>query len=417
MKVRGFGAVAVLVAGCLGVVSTGNAEVSVPALIADQMVIQRALPVHVWGKADPGEAVVVTFQGMSARTLADDYGRWSVYLPVAKVGGPYDLEIVGSNTIRVRDVLVGDVWVGSGQSNMGFTTNRVTNAAAELAAANQPTIRLFHVPQSASEYPLDDVKASWAVCTPESVKSFSAVAYFFGRKIQEDQKVPIGLIDADFGGPAEAWTSMRALGADASLMPLFHAWAVRMEEETADVARDRMVQRLTEAAKAAGKPLPPPAPPRAGLALFGPDNLFNAMIAPLTAFRIRGVIWYQGESSSDSMRAPLYGRVFQTLIADWRAHWGEGDFPFLLVQLANFGGADPSPWGMVRNAQLQTLSMRNTGMAVANDIGNPHDIHPRTSRTSGPGWRWSRGRSRTVRRSSTPGLRFVQPNQNRARSV
>jgi sialate O-acetylesterase len=208
------------------------------------------------------------------------------------------------------------------------------------------------------------------------VKDFSTVAYFFARKIQDDQNVPIGLAEAAFGGPADAWTSLKALSADSSLMPLFQARAKLTEDETVSVLRDKLYQRLSGEAKASGKPLPTAPPPRAGLALFGPANLFNAMIAPLTPMRIRGVIWYQGESSSDPMRAPFYGRVFQTLIADWRAHWGEGDFPFLFAQLANFKGADPSPWGTVRNAQLTTLSVRNTGMAVTYDIGNPDDIHP-----------------------------------------
>jgi sialate O-acetylesterase len=354
-----------------------HAAVRVPTLIANHMVIQRDLPVHLWGNADPGEVIVAVFQGASARTAPDEYGRWSLYLPAAKVGGPYDLEIRGTNTIQIRDILVGDIWVGSGQSNMGFNVGRVSNAAAELAAADQPRIRLFHVQQTASDYPVDDAPtATWTVCTPESVKDFSAVAYFFARKIQDDQKVPIGLVEAAFGGPAEAWTSLKALSADASLMPLFQARAKLTEEETALVLRDKIWQSRTDEAKVAGKPLPPPPPPRAGLALFGPANLFNGMIAPLTSMPIRGVIWYQGESSSDPMRAPFYGRVFQTLIADWRARWGEGDFPFLFAQLANFKGADPVPWGLVRNGQLSALSVRNTAMAVTNDIGNPDDIHP-----------------------------------------
>jgi sialate O-acetylesterase len=376
MRLRLYALLAVLVASCISPV-TGYAEVTLPALIADHMVIQRDQPVHVWGYANPGEVVRALFQGASANSTADEYGRWSIYLPAAKVGGPYDLEIRGTNTIHIKDVLVGDIWVASGQSNMGYNVARVANFESELAAANQPKIRLFHVQQGYSDYPLDDAKATpWAVCTPESVKDFSAVAYFFARKIQDDQKVPIGLVEAAFGGPADAWTSLKALSADASLMPLFQARARLTERETLDVLRDKLVQRLTDEAKAAGKPLPAPAPPRAGLGLFGPANIFNAMIAPLTPMRIRGVIWYQGESSSDPMRAPYYARVFQTLIADWRSHWGEGDFPFIYAQLANFKGADPVAWGLVRNAQLETLSVRNTGMAVTNDIGNPDDIHP-----------------------------------------
>jgi sialate O-acetylesterase len=376
MRLRLYALVSVLLISCLSPV-LGHARVILPALIADHMVIQRDQPVHLWGNADPGEVVSAVFQGASATTTADDHGRWSLYLPAAKVGGPYDVEIKGTNTIQIKDVLVGDIWIASGQSNMGFNVARVSNFQAELAAADQPTIRLFHVEQGASDYPLDNAKGTpWTACTPDSVKDFSAVAYFFARKIQDDQKVPIGLVEAAFGGPADAWTSLKALSADASLMPLFQARARLTEQETSDVLRDKLVERLTAEAKAAGKPLPPPAPPRAGLALFGPANLYNGMIAPLTLMPIRGVLWYQGESSSDPMRAPFYARVFQTLIADWRSRWGEGDFPFIYAQLANFKGADPTAWGLVRNAQLETLSVRNTGMAVTNDIGNTDDIHP-----------------------------------------
>jgi sialate O-acetylesterase len=375
MKLNLYGGLAVFFA-CLTAINS-QAEVRVPTLIGDHMVIQRDQPIHIWGNADPDESITVSFQGESASTRPDEYGRWGVYLPPVKAGGPYEMEIRGTNTIHIKDILVGDIWLGSGQSNMGFNVGRVDHAQAELAAADQPKIRLFHVQQKASDYPLDDAPgASWVVCTPDTVKDFSAVAYFFGRKIQEDQKVPMGLVHSAFGGPAEAWTSLRALGHDASLMPLFEARAKLTEDETALVLRDNIWQHRSDVAKAAGKPIPPVPPPRAGLALFGPANLYNAMIAPLTPMRIRGVIWYQGESSSDPVRAPYYERVLQTLIADWRAHWGEGDIPFVVVQLANFGGGDPNAWGLVRNGQLRSVSIRNTGVVVTNDIGNPDDVHP-----------------------------------------
>jgi sialate O-acetylesterase len=375
MKLNHYGGLAVLFA-CLTAVNS-QSEVRVPTLIGDHMVIQRNQPVHIWGNADPGESITVSFREEGASTTPDEYGHWSIYLPPVKAGGPYEMDIRGSNTIHIRDILVGDIWVGSGQSNMGFNVARVDHAKEELAAADQPKIRLFHVPQRASDYPLDDVPgASWEVCSPESVKDFSAVAYFLGRKIQEDLKVPIGLVHSAYGGSAESWTSLRALGKDASLMSIFETRAKLTEDETALVLRDNIWQHRSAAAKAAGKPEPPPPPPRAGLSLFGPANLFNAMIAPLTPMRIRGVIWYQGESSADPARAPYYERLLQTLIADWRAHWGEGDIPFVVVQLANFAGGDPNAWGLVRNAQLRSVSIRNVGLAVTNDIGNPDDVHP-----------------------------------------
>jgi len=228
---------------------------------------------------------------------------------------------------------------------------------------------------------LDDAAgASWAVCSPESVKDFSAVAYFFGRKVQDDQKVPIGLVEAAFGGPAEAWTSLRALGDDASLMPLFEARAKLTEDETALVLRDDIWQHRSDVAKAAGKPIPPAPPPRAGLALFGPANLFNAMIAPLTPMRIRGVIWYQGESSSDPVRAPYYGRVLQTLISDWRAHWGEGIFrssssslPILVAEIPTRG-----VWYGMPNYEASPYAIPAWRSPMT--LGTPTMFIPRTNR-------------------------------------
>lgn len=386
MKVNFYGVPAVFLACLIGINS--YAEVRVPTLIGDHMVIQRDQPVHIWGNADPGESISISFHGESASTKPDKYGRWSLYLSPVEAGGPYDMEIRGTNTIHISDILVGDIWVASGQSNMGFNVARVNNAQAELTAASHPMIRLFHVQQKVSDYPLDDLPgASWQVCSPETVKDFSAVAYFFGRKIEEDQKVPIGLVHSAFGGSAEAWTSLEALGRDASFMPLFETRAKLTEDETALVLRDNIWQNLSAKAKAAGNPIPPPPPARAPLGLFGPGNLFNAMIAPLTPMRIRGVIWYQGESSADPARAPYYERALQTLIADWRTHWGEGDIPFVVVQLANFAGGDPNSWAQVRNAQLRSVSIRNVGLAVTNDIGNPgitdDAVHPKDKQDVG----------------------------------
>jgi sialate O-acetylesterase len=202
---------------------TVQADVSLPAVLGDHMVLQRGLPIHVWGKAAPGEAVSVTFRGENRSTAADSIGLWSLYLNPSSAGGPFELTVRGNNTITLTDVLVGDVWIASGQSNMEFGMKNVMNAATELAAANRPRIRLFHVKNKVADHPLDNLEAwPWEAATPESVKDFSAVAYFFGRDLQDRLDVPVGLIDSSWGGtPAEAWTSLRALSADASLMPVF----------------------------------------------------------------------------------------------------------------------------------------------------------------------------------------------------
>lgn len=354
------------------------ANVSLPALFADHMVLQRGLPVHVWGMANPGEPVSVNFRGESKATTADTLGRWSLYLSPGEAGGPFDIVVQGSNAIHLQDVLVGDVWVASGQSNMEFETSKVMNAAAEIAAANYPKIRLLHVKRAYSDYPLVDAEmfSSWTDCTPDSVRDFSAVAYFFGRDVQQKEKVPIGLIDTTWGGtPGEAWTSLRSLGADASLMPVFAARATMVDQQTETLLRLQDEKQQTEAARAAGKPLPA-FPWHPDFGSWQPGGLYNAMIAPLTPYAIRGVIWYQGEANSSLDRAPLYGRVLQTLIRDWRASWGTGDFPFLYVQISNFTSNPTEDWAEVREGQRNALALRNTAMAVSIDIGNPDDVHP-----------------------------------------
>jgi sialate O-acetylesterase len=365
-----------------------RADVTLPALLGDHMVIQRGLPVHIWGNAAEGESIAVEFRGITRSTTADEIGHWSVYLPPAEAGGPFGLTIKGANTIRLEDVLVGDVWIGSGQSNMEFPVKEALHSDAELAAANHPGIRLFHVKNKVGLYPLEDVAAEpWTICTPENIRDFSAVAYFFGRHLQGKLGVPIGLIETSWGGtPAEAWTSQRALSADASLMPVYAEWA-----QMNDVAARHQLQRTkqlnqwhsaVEQAKAEGKE-PPGFPWEPNIDnSWMPSGLYNAMIAPLTRLPIRGVIWYQGESNASRERAPLYAHLFGTMIEDWRHAWKQSDLPFLFVQLANFKTGD-AKWPELREAQRQTLALANTAMAVTIDIGTSDDIHPKNKQDVG----------------------------------
>jgi sialate O-acetylesterase len=371
--------------GCLA----ARADVTLPALLADHMVIQRGLPVHVWGKAAEGESVSVTFRGNTRSTTADSLGQWSVYLPPVEAGGPYELTIKGNNRITLTDVMVGDVWVASGQSNMEFPVKEGVDAPAEIAAAEHPGLRLFHVKNKVAHYPLDDVVAEpWTSSTPHSVGDFSAVAYFFGRHLHEKLGVPIGLIETSWGGtPAESWTSLHALSADASLMPVFSSWA-RMNDSEAvhQLRREKELdawRRAVDRAKTEGKQ-PPGFPWEPNIdSSWMPSGLYNAMIAPLTRFPIRGAIWYQGESNASRERASLYAHLFGTMIQDWRRSWGQGDFPFLFVQLANFKTGPDAKWPELRDAQRQTLSLANTGMAVTIDIGTPDDIHPKNKQDVG----------------------------------
>ncbi len=361
--------------------TVADAEVTLPSLLADHMVVQRGLPVHVWGMAAPHESVSVTFRGETKATNADELGRWSLYLSPAEAGGPFPMTVKAANTIVLNDILVGDVWVASGQSNMEFPMKELTNAATEIAAAQYPKIRIFRVKHRPSDYPRSDVGAkTWEACTPESVADSSAVAYFFARDLYQKKNIPIGLIQTFWGGtPAESWTSLHTLSADASLMPVFAERSKMVDQQEATFLlqeqEEHDFQQAVAQAKAEGKPVPYRAW-HPDFAAWAPAALYNGMIAPLTRYAIRGVIWYQGESN-DGERAPLYAHLFRTMIGDWRRTWDEGDFPFLFVQIANLNTGPDSRWPEVRDAQRQALALRNTGMAVTIDIGDPVDIHPK----------------------------------------
>jgi sialate O-acetylesterase len=333
------------------------------------------------------ENVSATFRGETKSTIADTLGRWSLYLSPGEAGGPFQLEIKGTNTITLNDVLVGDVWVASGQSNMEFPMHELANPAPEIAAAQYPKIRIFRVEHRPSDYPRADVEAkTWVACTPESVEDSSAVAYYFARDLYQKMNVPIGVVESFWGGTAaEAWTSLHTLSADAALMPIFAERSKMVDERDVFLLKqqqeDRDFEKAVAQAAADGKPAPNPQW-HPDFAAWAPAGLFNGMIAPLTRFPIRGVIWYQGEANGGA-RAPLYKRLFPTMIADWRRAWDEGDFPFLFVQIANWTTEPDGRWPEVRDAQRQTLALKNTGMAVTIDIGDAVDIHPKNKKDVG----------------------------------
>lgn len=371
--------------------ASAKSEVRLPQIISNHAVLQRDQPLHIWGWADGGETVTVTFDGKTASTAADRLGHWSVFLPPHTAGGPLQLTVAASNQIKVDDLLVGDVWFASGQSNMemplqGFPGSAVIkDSAAEIAAATHPEMRLLHIPKHASGYPLQEFgdKVQWTLCTPETATKFSAVAYFFGRNVAAAQHVPIGLIDSSWGGtPAEAWTSMDGLAADASLMPTFVAFAKTSQWQTTADEEKKASQREDEAARQAHRPLPRHLW-HGDLASWTPAWLFNAMVAPATAYNIKGALWYQGEANTDPVRAPLYARLFPAMIVDWRNHWHEGDFPFFFVQLANYEAGPSDGWPQIREAQRRTLQLINTGMAVTVDVGDPENIHPANKQAVG----------------------------------
>ena len=363
------------------------ADVRVPALFGDHMVVQRDMPIHVWGWADPGETVSVDFRGETAVAIASPDGRWDIYLEPAEAGGPYDLAIDGGNSIRLTDILVGDVWVGSGQSNMEWPLERANDAEREIAAAQYPEIRYFRVVRKAADTRQDDVEGEWRVVTPATAGEFSGLAYFFARHLHTELGVPFGIIQSAWGGtPAQSWASSRAFAADPALAEFAAEFEAEAERQKPgyDVAFADWERRAAEA-EAAGDDAPrrPPRPRQLNPANT-PSWLFNAMIAPLTPYPIRGVIWYQGENDANNRQAFLYRRLFRSLIEGWRQEWGQGAFPFLFVQLPNFARVvENSEWPELRESQAMALGLAGTGMAVTIDIGESNDIHPGNKQDAG----------------------------------
>jgi len=379
----------------LGLAGVAAAEVKLPSVFGEHMVLQREMPVPVWGWADPGEKVTVTFAGQSKSATADSNGRWSVKLDALKAGGPHVLAVQGTNTVRFNDVFVGEVWLCSGQSNMAWTVNMSANKDAEIAAANYPQIRMLSVARKTAQQPQDNCQAEWKVCSPSTVGGFSAVGYFFGRELHQQLGVPVGLIDSSWGGtPIQAWTCVKAQLEVRQLAPIIEAFEKAAASYNADRARENYEKQLAKwkemaaKAKKEGKPAPrrPQSPQDPGTSPHGPGRLFNGMIAPLAPYAIRGAIWYQGESNAGN--AKIYGLQLRTMIANWRSLWKQGDFAFLSVQLPNFMAPQQQPsetggWPLIREQFLQTLSVPNTGMAVTIDIGEANDIHPRNKQDVG----------------------------------
>ncbi len=378
---------------CLLAISfLASATVSVPNIIGDHMVLQRGVKIPIWGKAAPGEQITVSLEGCTKKTVADAQGLWRVDLPKMKAGGPYEMGIAGAkNSLRIQDILVGEVWMGSGQSNMQWTVKNSNNADQEIARANYPNIRLFYVERKVATQPQDNCNGSWVLCTPETLPEFSAVLYFFGRDLFNSLNVPMGLIHTSWGGtPAESWASRATLEADPDLNVIVQRWdKIVAEYPAAKQAYDQAMEEWTKAAdqaKAEGKPEPKkPGAPQ------GPDSpwlaggLYNAMIAPLVPYAVKGAIWYQGESNAG--RAYQYRKLFPAMIEDWRKAWNQKSFSFYFVQLANFTAVLPDPaeseWAELREAQTMTLRLKGTGMATIIDIGEADNIHPRNKQDVG----------------------------------
>jgi len=379
----------------VGLSNSAVADVKLPSIISNHAVLQRDTVVPVWGWAEPGEVVTAAVGDQTKTTTTDAKGKWMVKFDKLKSGGPFTLTVKGKNTIEVKDVLVGEVWLGSGQSNMAGGVNGANDAATEKAAANLPQIRMFTVASSLLPTAGEDCKGSWIVCSPNTVAGFSAALFFCGREIHKTLGLPVGLINSSVGGAhIEMWISQDpepqvaapnapATAAVPAPAPLdLNALRAKYESELAGW------DDAAVAATAAKKPLPPkPIDPAVGRSRIGaPGRLYNGMIAPIIPYAIRGMLWYQGESNAlkNYCTPEWYQYLLPMLIKDWRTKWGY-DFPVAWVQLPNYDTKNikGDGWMVVQEAMLKSLKVPNTGMVVAIDIGEAGDIHPKNKQDVG----------------------------------
>ncbi|MBA4387323.1 MAG: 9-O-acetylesterase [Verrucomicrobia bacterium] len=366
-------------------------ELRLPRIFGDNMVLQRDAQVQVWGWAHPDAEITVKIAGQECRTKANGRGKWSLKLDAVKAGGPHEMVVsAGNESVTFKNVLIGEVWVCSGQSNMQFTLGSAANSKEAIADAQYPQIRHITVSTVNSRIPLDDLvlSAPWTVCDPKTAGSFTAVGYFFGRELHKNLQVPVGLIHSSWGGTMiEPWTPPAGFASVSN----FEAVAKDVVKTEVQCRKDvaAMLDRIdawslaTRKAIAEGEPLPL-APNTSSLYQGGgASGIYNAMISPLLPFTIRGAIWYQGESNLGN--GLLYRKRMEALIAGWRKVWGLGDFPFYFVQIApyKYNAAQPQQLPLLWQAQTASLEIPNTGMAVITDVGEANDIHPKKKQEVG----------------------------------
>lgn len=366
------------------------ADVELPHVVGSNMVLQQQKPLPIWGWADAGEKVTVQIGRHEVTATAGANGFWKVTLPPLEPGGPHEMTLSGRNRIVLTNILVGEVWICSGQSNMEWSVNRALNAGQEIAMADHPEIRLLHVPRKASGLPVRDVDAAWRVCSPESIPKFSAAAYFFGRALQRELDVPVGLINTSWGGTRiEPWTPPAGFASVPELREIVDQIDKANREYGEELGNrldrfDSWVEACREALDGSSAfPIMPDCPDHALNGHTKPTGLYNAMVHPLVPFAFRGAIWYQGEANRDE--GMVYHQKMKALINGWRTVFGQGDFPFYFVQIApyRYGNDDPAQLPRLWEAQAATLALPNTGMVVTTDIANLSDIHPRNKQVVG----------------------------------
>jgi len=340
--------------------ATAQADVRLPSIFSDHAVLKKSAAVPVWGWAEPGEKVEVKLGNASANAVTDQDGKWKLQLDLSKEGpGPFDLMVQGKNERKVSDVLLGEVWVCAGQSNMEMKLIQ-TRAKDVAAAAKNPLLRHFKVLKNSADASAEDVTGKWFLADAAGARDFTATGYYFGEAVQKALGQPVGLINLSWGGSVpESWTSPDALSRDAEMVA--RAGDLRIEAHPAGKAP--FLNKI-------------------------PSGLFHGMLSPVLPYAITGAIWYQGESSARPGLSPLYRKSLQTMVKDWRERWQSGDFPFYLCQLPNFQAKSNNPaqtggWTELREAQTKFLETPNTGMAVLIDVGEAKGLHPLNKKDPG----------------------------------
>ena len=349
------------------------------SVFSDNMVLQRNVAVPVWGWADPGDSITVSFLDQKKTAKAGADGKWTVKLDKLTAGGPHDLTVTGKTAVSFKNVLVGEVWICSGQSNMEWALANTIDAQAAIDASKNPMLRIYTVKKNRASQPLDTCEGQWTEASPEISPRFSAVGYHFGRHLQKELNVPVGLIHTSWGGtPIEVWMSKAVMEADPDMKAGMEEYAKRLEQWQETLKK---WEAQAAEAKKAGKEAP-----RRPNQPWESASLYNAMVAPLVPYAVNGAIWYQGESNAGN--AKLYRKQMPAMISQWRKDFDCGEWPFVQVSLANFMArkAEPadSSWAELREAQaMATTALPKVGVAMAIDIGEEKDIHPRNKKDVG----------------------------------
>ncbi len=366
--------------------SVTKGAVVLPALISDNMVMQKGVPVHIWGRANVGEKITIRILNQNLTCFADDKGNWQLWLKPLQSGVPLTMTVEATNTITVKNILIGEVWLASGQSNMEWDVSQSNNAQQEIANAKYPKIRIFEAKRSFSDSIKTEIEGKWVECSPETIAKITAAGYFFSRDLNVRLKQPIGLIEAAWGATrCEAWTPLWAQKNDPKLSYWQDKWKnyelsfplLKLEYEK----KLAIWKKQTEDAKNSGKiPIEKPDEPKL-VTKAKPSAIFNGVIAPLSSYTIKGAIWYQGENNAYKDEAFSYRYLFPTMIKAWRETWKLGDFPFIFVQLSTL---NKHPyWPVLRESQTEALKLKNTGMVVTYDIGDSVDAHYKNKKVLG----------------------------------